>query len=69
MLQDICVYIIVALALGGLGCHIYRKLKALKSNKGGLVCGSCPLKKDCLGKAEERKGAAGTCHAPLCYNH
>ncbi|MDE5612434.1 MAG: hypothetical protein K2I90_10505 [Odoribacter sp.] len=66
MFQDICVYVIVALAFGGLGCHIYRKLKALRRNKGELVCASCPLKKDCLGKAEERKKATGTCcHAPL----
>lgn len=50
MFQDICVYVIVALALAGLGCHIYRKFKALKKNKNVLVCDSCPLKEDCARK-------------------
>lgn len=61
MFQTITVYILIFVALGGLGRYIYRKLKALKKGKESEACDTCPLKKSCEVKTKERKKAANTC--------
>lgn len=52
MLQSILVYIIIALALGGLGRHIFRKIRILRKSKDTSECSSCPLKNNCVKKRE-----------------
>lgn len=61
MLQAVVVYILILLALGGLGHYVYRKLKALRKDKGNAGCDACPLKDSCAKKTEERKKAANSC--------
>lgn len=55
MLQDIIVYIIIALALLGACRFGYRKIQALKKKRSCTDCISCPLKNECSKPMEKAK--------------
>ncbi len=61
MIQNIIVYILIAIALGGASRYTYRKLRALRKNKTCEECSACPLKEECTKLVADRKKAASSC--------
>lgn len=47
MLQEVLVYIIVFLAVGGAICYMRKKLRAMKKNTEEHACTDCPLRSSC----------------------
>ncbi|MEG0796207.1 MAG: FeoB-associated Cys-rich membrane protein [Odoribacter sp.] len=54
MLQNIIVYIIIAIASGSAVYYGYHKWKILKKNKSCSSCSQCPLKNNCSKTTIER---------------
>ncbi len=57
-IQEILVYVIVVLAVGGAARYGYRKIKALRKNK---ACNGCPLKDGCEKMKGKKKAESSSC--------
>lgn len=60
-MQEILVYVIIALAVAGAVRYSYRKINALKKNKDDHACDACPLKDSCEKMKGKKKAESLSC--------
>ncbi len=60
-MQEISVYVIIALAVAGAARYGYRKIRALRKNKDNQACNACPLKDGCEKMKVKKKAESSSC--------